>query len=253
MKRVLNSSPILILMLFVCWGAAGAGPAGRAAVARQDSDQERVARNKQTILSRLKREQVEYRGSMPGLRLKSEWVDKVVRDYAHQKLVLAAELSVGEKYALSNRWIFKDMKVTFQELFNLKDEDDEKLLPLSYGDELLNMMPGYALEGLTILGKGAETKGPYKRSAAISGPSLAMAQGANPDLLLLRGSTLVLPVYVNREGKERVALGLARDAYTVKWKDIKNRVVDDMSEAAHVEKLKILRDYITDEEWKELR
>ena len=253
MKRALTSSPILVLLLFVCWGASGARPFGRTAAARQVSDQERVARNKQTILSRLKREQVEYRGSMPGLRFKSEWVDKVVRDYAHQKLVLAAELSVGEKYTLSNRWIFKDMKVTFQELFNLADADDEKLLPLSYGDELLNMMPGYALEGLTILGKGAETKGPYKRSAAISGPSLAMAQGANPDLLLLRGSTLILPVYVNREGKERVALGLARDAHTVKWKDIKNRVVDDMSEAAHMEKLKILRDYITDEEWKELR
>ena len=131
MRKALHSSLILVLMLFVGWGASGARPFGRAAAARQVSEQERVARNKQTILSRLKREQVEYRGSMPGLRLKSEWVDQVVRDYAHQKLVLAAELSVGEKYALSNRWIFKDMKVTFQELFNLKDEDDEKLLPLS--------------------------------------------------------------------------------------------------------------------------
>lgn len=251
MKRVLSLS--LILLSFVCWGASGARPFGRTAVARQDSDQERVARNKQTILSRLKREQVEYRGSMPGLRFKSEWVDKVVRDYAHQKLVLAAELSAGEKYALSNRWIFKDMKVTFQELFSLGAEDDEKLLPLSYGDELLNMMPGYALEGLTILGKGAEVKGPYKRSAALSGPSLAMANGANPDLLLLRASTLIFPLYVNKEGKERLALGLARDAYTVKWKDIKNRVVDDMSEAAHLEKLRLIRDYLSEDDFKELR
>ena len=253
MKKALHSSLILVLFLFVGWGVSGARPFGRTAAARQVSDEERVARNKQTILSRLKREQVEYRGSMPGLRFKSEWVDQVIRDYAHQKLVLAAELSVGEKYTLSNRWIFKDMKVTFQELFNLKDEDDEKLLPLSYGDELLNLMPGYALEGLTILGKGGETKGPYKRSAALSGPSLAMARGANPDLLLLRASTLILPLYVNKEGQERMALGLARDAYTVKWKDVKNRVVDDNSEAAHMDKLKLLRDYITEEQWKELR
>ncbi|HEY0171897.1 MAG TPA: hypothetical protein VGB98_12805 [Pyrinomonadaceae bacterium] len=242
MKRALNSSLILVLVLL----------AGPPAAARQASDQERVAKNKETILSRLKREKVEYRGVGSGLRFKSEWVDKVVRDYAHQKLVLAAELSAGEKYALNNRWIFKDMKVTFQELFNLGPEDDEKLLPLSYGDELLNMMPGYALEGMTILGKGGEVKGPYKRSAALSGPSLAAANGANPDLLLLRATTLIFPLYVNKEGKERIALGLARDAYTVKWKDIKNRVVDDMSEATYADKLSLLRDYITVEEFKEL-
>lgn len=244
MKRALKSSLILVLVLLV----------GRtAAAARQASDQERVAKNKQTILSRLRREKVEYRGLGSGLRFKSEWVDKVVRDYAHQKVVLSAELSVGEKYALNARWIFKDMKVTFQELFNLGPEEDEKLLPLSYGDELLNMMPGYALEGLTILGKGGEVKGPYKRSAVLSGPSLAAAHGANPDLLLLRTTTLIFPLYVNKEGKERIALGLARDAYTVKWKDIKNRVFDDMSEAAYTDKLSLLRDYITEEEFKELR
>lgn len=252
MKKALHSILFVALVLLVCCGTSEIRPFKQTAAAQQVSDQERVARNKQTILSRLKRDQVEYRGTVPGLRVKSEWVDKIVRDYAHQKLVLAGELSVGERYQLSNRWIFKDMKVTFQELFNLGAEDDEKLLPLSYGDELLNMMPAYALEGLTILGKGGEVKGPYKRSVALAGPSLALANGANPDLLLLRASALIFPLYVNREGKERMALGLARDAYTVKWKDIKNRVVDDMSEPVYVEKLRLLRDYLSEEEFKEL-
>jgi hypothetical protein len=193
---------------------------------------------------------VEYRGDAPGLRVKSEWVDKIVRDYVHQKLVLAGELSVGEKYQLSSRWIFKDMKVTFQEVFNLGPEDDEKLLPLSYGDDLLNLPPGYALEGITILGRGGEVKGPYKRSVAVAGPSLALANRENPRLL--SGAALIFPLYVNREGKEKISLGLARDAYTVKWKEIKNRVIDDMSEQAYVEKLKVLRDYVSEDEFKEL-
>lgn len=249
MRKSLSRPLILALVLSACWGASGAGPWGRTAAARQVSEQERVAKNKQTILARMKRDRAEYRGDGTGLRLKSEWVDRMVRDYAHQKLILAAEQSVGERYVLNNRWIFKDMKVTFQELFGLGSEDDEKLLPLSYGDDLLNMMPGYALEGLTILGKNGEVKGPYKRSVAVAGPSLALANAANPNLL--RMTALVFPLYLNREGKERLSLGLARDAYTVKWKDVKNRVVDDMSETEYVEKLKILRDYISDDEFKE--
>ena len=250
MNKALTSTLLAVLALLVCWSVSDLRPSGEATAARQVSDQERVARNKQMILSRLKRERVEYRGDAPGLRFKSEWVDKIVRDYAHQKLVLAGELSVGERYELSNRWIFKDMKVTFQELFNLGPEDDEKLLPLSYGDELLNMIPSYSLEGITILGKGGEVKGPYKRSVAVAGPSLILANRESPRLL--RETSVIFPLYVNREGKERIALGLARDAYTVKWKEIKNRVVDDMSEAIYMERLRLLRDYVSEDEFREL-
>jgi hypothetical protein len=249
-RKALNPALFGALLLLICWSISGVSPLDRRAAARETSDQERVAKNKQTILARLKRDPVEYRGDAPGLRVKSEWVDKIIRDYVHQKLVLAGELSIGERYQLSSRWIFKDMKVTFQEVFNLGPEDDEKLLPLSYGDELLNIMPGYALEGITILGKGGEVKGPYKRSVAIAGPSLALANRENPRLL--SGSAVIFPLYVNREGKEKIALGLARDAYTVKWKEIKNRVIDDMSEQVYVEKLKVLRDYVSEEEFKDL-
>jgi hypothetical protein len=252
MKRAFNAAMLLALGLLIGWGMSDGRLSGQTAAAPvpQVSDQERVARNKQTILSRLKRDTVEYRGDAPGLRVKSEWVDKVVRDYTHQKLLLAGEQSVGERYELSPRWVFKDMKVTFQELFNLSAEDDEKLLPLSYGDELLNLIPSYSFEGVTILGKGGEVKGQYKRSGAITGPSLMLANARHPRFL--RYTPLIFPLYTNREGKERLSLGLARDAYTVKWKDIKNRVVDDMSDTVHVEKLKILRDYITEDEFGDL-
>jgi hypothetical protein len=126
------------------------------------------------------------------------------------------------------------MKVTFQEIFNLGPEDDNKLFPLSYGSDLLDLVPAYSWEGLTFLGKGGEVKGPFKRRIAIVGSGL-------------------FPLYLNNEGKERLALGFARDAYTLKWKDIKNRVVDDMSEADILERLKLLRDKITFEEAQQYR
>ncbi len=204
------------------------GVASGHAAARQVSDQERVAKHKQTILSRLKRDKVEYRGAGSGLRVKSEWVDKVMSEYHYQKHILLAEVSVSEKYALRSTWVLKDMKVTFQEIFNLAPEDDEKLFPLSYASGLLDFVPAYSWEGLTFLGKNGEVKGPFKRRIAI-------------------GSGLY-PLYLNSDGKEKLTLGIARDAYTLKWKDIKNRVLDDMSEEDVVERLKLLRDKITFEE-----
>lgn len=252
MKRAFNAALILALGLLIGWGMSDGRLSGQttATATPQVSEQERVAKNKQIILSRLKRDTVEYRGDGLGLRVKSEWVDKVVRDYTHQKLVLAGEMSTGERYELSPRWIFKDMKVTFQELFNLSADDDEKLIPLSYTTELLNLIPSYTLEGVTILGKGGEVKGPYKRSAALVGPSLMMANAKHPRFF--RYTPLIIPLYTNSQGKEKLSLGIARDAYTVKWKDIKNKVFDDMSDTVQVEKLKILRDYITEDEYDDL-
>ncbi len=235
MKKVFPPALALGLLLLAFSGTPAA----------QTPDQERGAKNKQTLLSRLRREQVEYRGDGLGHRVKSEWVDKMVRDYVLQKLVIVGESSVGEKYEVSSRWVFKDVKVTFQELFGLGPEDDEKLLPLSYGDELLDLMPTYALEGLTIRGKGAEVKGPYKRSVVITGHALTFANVLGVGL---RRPVATFPLYVNSDGKEKLALGVARDAYTVKWKDIKNRVVDDMSDTAHVEKLRLMRDFVSEED-----
>jgi hypothetical protein len=217
---------ISLVKLAVCVLLIGAA-SGRTA-AQQDSDQERVAKHKQTILSRIKRDKVEYRGDGSGLRVKSEWVDKTMSEYHYQKHILIAEVSVSEKYVLRATWVLKDMKVTFQEIFNLGPEDDEKLFPLSPNSGLLDFVPATSWAGLTFLGKNGEVKGPFKRRIAI---------GAG-----------LYPLYQNNDGKEKLALGIARDAYTMKWKDIKNRVVDDMSEEDVIERLKLLRDKITYEE-----
>lgn len=219
------------LLISVALGHAYAQEPKQAApieAAQQLSDPERVAKNKQAILSRLKRDKVEYRGDGSGLRIKSEWVDKVMSEYLYQKQVLIAEASLSEKYTLRATWVLKDMKVTFQELFNLGSEDDEKLFPLSYASGLLYFVPTYSWEGLTFLGKNGEVKGPFKRRIAIDAG--------------------LFPLYLNNEGKEKLTIGIARDAYTLKWKDIKNRVLDDMSEEDAVERLKLLRDKITFEE-----
>jgi hypothetical protein len=222
---------VCVLLVSVAFGHARAQEQKQAApteAAQQLPDQERVAKNKQTILSRVKRDKVEYRGDGSGLRVKSEWVDKVMSEYHYQKHLLIAEVSLSEKYALRSTWVLKDMKVTFQEIFNLGPEDDEKLFPLSYASGLLYFVPEYSWAGLTFLGKNGEVKGPFKRRISIDSG--------------------IFPLYLNNEGKEKLTLGVARDAYTLKWKDIKTRVLDDMSEEDAIERLKLLRDKITWEE-----
>ena len=151
-----------------------------------------------------------------------------MNEYGYQKQILLGEASLNEKYALRASWVLKDMKVTFQEIFNLSPEDDEKLFPLSYASGLLYYVPAYSWAGLTFLGKNGEVKGPFKRRIAIDAG--------------------IFPLYLNNDGKEKLTIGVARDAYTLKWKDIKNRVLDDMSEEDNVERLTLLRDKITFEE-----
>lgn len=227
----LSKLTMCCLLLSVAFGHAHAQEQKQTApteAAQQLSDQERVAKNRQTILSRLKREKVEYRGAGTGFRIKSEWVDKVMSEYFYQKQLLLAEASLSEKYSLRSTWVLKDMKVTFQDVFNVGPEDDEKLFPLSYVSGVLQIVPSYSWEGLTFLGKNGEVKGPFKRKIAID--------------------AIIYPLYLNNDGKEKLTLGVARDAYTLKWKDIKNRVLDDMSEEDAVERLKLLRDKITFEE-----
>lgn len=222
---------VCVLLIGVAFGRARAQeqqPAAPAEAAQTLPDQERVAKHKQTIIARVKRDKAEYRGDGSGLRVKSEWVDKVTSEYYYQKQLLIAEVSLSEKYALRSTWVLKDMKVTFQEIFNLGPEDDEKLFPLSYASGLLYTVPAYSWAGLTFLGKNGEVKGPFKRRIAIDAG--------------------IFPLYMNNEGKEKLTIGVARDAYTLKWKDIKNRVFDDMSEEDAIERLKLLRDKITFEE-----
>ena len=178
---------VCVLLIGVTFGHVHAQepkPAAPAEAAQQLPDPERVARHKQTILSRVKRDKVEYRGDGSGLRVKSEWVDKVTSEYYYQKQLLIAEVSLSEKYALRSTWVLKDMKVTFQEIFNLGPEDDEKLFPLSYASGLLYSVPAYSWEGLTFLGKNGEVKGPFKRRISIDAG--------------------IFPLYLNSDGKEKL-------------------------------------------------
>jgi hypothetical protein len=85
---------------------------------------------------------------------------------------------------------------------------------------------------LTLLGKQGEVKGPFKTKVVINGFVLDAYIGS-------------LLQYVDKEGKERLAIGVAEDAYTIRWKDIKNRIVDDMSEEKALEDLRLERDKIS--------
>lgn len=196
------------------------------------SDQERVAKVKQTILSRLVRDKVEYRGDPGKVRIKWEWANQVLANYVYQKSVAYREASAGEKYELRQLWVFKNMKVTFQEVFNLGAEDDDKLFPLSYRTDLLSLTPNATFDGLTLLGKNGEVKGPFKTRIVIN--SFLSAY-----YFTYIGSILQ---YTSKEGKEKLALGFADDAYTVRWKDIKNRLLDDMTEEKALEDLRLERD-----------
>jgi hypothetical protein len=223
----------LSLMSADIWKA----PAARAAATSSApiSDQERVEKNKQTILSRLKRDKVTYRGDKPGqIRIRWEWYDTVVRNYIFEKRILLRELSANEKHSLRPEWVYKDMKVTFEELFQLGPEDDDKLLPILSHQSLLDMVPKASLEGLTLLGKQGELKGEILRKYKVR--------------------TIYFDIYTNRleyknsSGKAEMAFGIASDAFTLRWKDIKNRLVEDISEAKQLEDLRLERDALFPDE-----
>ena len=200
------------------------------------SDLGRVAKHKQTILSRLQREKVTYRGKTPGeIRIRWEWYDKVVSNYVYEKSALLRELSANEKHALRPGWVYKDMKVTFQELLQLGPEDDDRLLPILSHDVILNMAPSASFAGLTLLGKHGKVKGPIVRKNRVR--------------RYLLGRQFFVPQleYKNRKGKVVTAKGRSYDAFTIRWRVIKDRVADDMSEAKAIEDLKLERDAQTPE------
>jgi hypothetical protein len=215
--------------LVVCLLTLNGNDAGAAA----GGDAERVAKNKQTILSRVTREAPATRGDKPGqIRFKWEWYDKIVNSYLYEKRALVTELSAGEKYDVRPGWVFQDMKVTFQELFQLGPEHDENLLPIISSPALLEMMPPSSIVGITLLGKSGDVKGPCIRKFK----ERALYGGFGEYL-----------EFTDKEGKAKKAdmkSGLAwiYDAVTVRWKDIKNKVADEVSAAKALDDLKMERD-----------
>jgi hypothetical protein len=201
------------------------------------SDAERVAKNKQIIFSRLKRDPVKYRGEKPGeMRFHYLWYNKVINDFIFEKNVLLEEASVGEKFAVRESWFYKDMKVTFQELFQLGADQDDKLLPILSDSTILYRAPASTFEGLTLRGRHGEVKGIVARKLKLISY-----------LYTLRYFTEWLEYKDAENGKLKfISIGLTGgfypDSTNVLWKDIKDRVAFDMTEAKILEDMKMERD-----------
>lgn len=224
---------VLLSVAALNWSLSTTPLTAAHAQAFQLPDQARVEQNKKTIFARLKRDKVAYRGDKPGqIRIKWEWVNQVLSNYVFHKRSLLRELSAGEKYELRDRWVYKDMKCTFQEIYALGPEDDDKLFPLSRYNWLLDLAANHTFEGLTLLGKQGEEKGRFKTKVVVNG-----FYGYNFISSLLR--------YEDKEDKERLAWGIAEDAYTLRWKDLKQRIADDMSEEKALEDIRLERDKIS--------
>lgn len=209
---------------------------------QEEADQERVAKLKQTLLSRIKRDKVTYRGDKPGeIRIRWEWHNQVVNNYVYQKRLLLSELSANDKYEIRPIWAFKDMKVTYQEVFQLAAEDDDKLLPILAHYAAAEMAPQASFEGLTILGKQGEVKGPFIRK-------YKSRQYVSTGYLLYYIGLADRLEYKSREGKPTLASGIAPDAITMRWKEIKDRVFDHVSQAKLMEDLAMERDALFPDE-----
>jgi hypothetical protein len=201
------------------------------AAAQPAAEEARLQENKRIILSRMRRDPVAYRGDKPGdIRVRWEWWDKVINRYVYEKSALLREMSIGEKYVLREQWAFKDMQVTFQEVFQLPPEDDDKLVPIISHEGLLSLVPAASFSGVTLLGKHGDVKGPFRRKYR---ERVANAYGAWIHTRL---------EYTNEKGAPTMARGMAFDAITVRWGDIKNRTLDDLSEAKTREDAEMDRD-----------
>ena len=205
--------------------------------ANDTSDAERVAKNKQIIFSRLKRDPVKYRGEKPGeIRIHYLWYNKVVNDFLFEKNVLLEEASVGEKFAINENWFFKDMKITFQELFQLPASEDDKLLPILSDSSILYRAPGSTFQGLVLRGRHGEAKGTVTRKFKL----ISYLYG-------LRFFSEWLEYKDAENGKlKNISIGLTGgfylDSTNILWKDIKDRVAIDMSESKILEDMKMERD-----------
>ncbi|MEW6363933.1 MAG: hypothetical protein AB1714_04765 [Acidobacteriota bacterium] len=226
-------SAVVTLAILIASGAglvAAQTPASGEVPLLQLPDQERVEKCKQIILSRVTRDKVTFRGDKPGqMRIRWEWYDKIVKNYIFEKTMLLRELSANEKHQLRPEWAYKGMKVTFQELFQLGPNDDDKLLPILSHQALLNMIPKASLQGVTLLGKQGELKGPFTRKYKV--PSIYLTNVYETKI-----------EYRASNGSLATAFGLSYDAFTLRWKDIKDRVVDEVSDAKEIEDLQMVRD-----------
>lgn len=218
MKKIVSALSLVVLS-FGLWALMGM-PALDALEERTESIsiQARVDKNKEVLLSRLRRPEIDFRAKKGQRRIRWEWYDQVLRSYFWEKGILAAELSEQEKYALRFRWVYQDMEVTFQEIFQLGPEYDDVLVPILSHGGLLNAIPSSSFDGLTLLGKKGEVKGPFVRKFINRETSSS--------------GRIFYPVrleYKNKKGEVKIARGKSWDAFTLRWKDIKDRVADSVT------------------------
>jgi len=216
-------------------------PRGRISAAQLQSigDPEQL---KQTLLERMKREPPTYRGDN-NIRLKWEWYDGISRSYLFEKNSLVQEASVGQPNVLRSQWVFRNVKVTFQDIFRLASQDDEKLVPILSYYTMLSNSPSSTFEGLSLYGKDGELKGTITRKYTV-------ATSDYPTTWANAGSTArsryvfvdALEYKDPKTGKLEIASGNTSDAVNVRWKDIKNRIADDMSEEKATEDRRLFRE-----------
>jgi len=197
---------------------------------------------KQTLLERMKREPPTYRGDN-SIRLKWEWYDGLSRSYLFEKNNLVQEASAGQPNILRPQWVFRNVTVTFQDIFRLASQDDHRLIPVLSHYTMLANSPSSTFEGLSLYGKDGELKGTITRKYIVStsdypttwtnAGALARSRFAFVDALEYKDS---------KTGKLEIASGNTSDAVNVHWQDIKNRIADDMSEQKATEDRRLLRE-----------
>jgi hypothetical protein len=197
---------------------------------------------KATVLANMMREAPTYRDG-DRKRLRWEWWDTVGRNYLFEKNMLFQEVSDDSPYRLRPEWVFRDVTITFQEIFELPESDDETLVPIISLNALLANAPNSTFEGLPIYGKGGELKGTITRKYAVStvdyGTSVFTGVGAGSQS---QWSFIHALEYKDqRNGKIEIARGNSWDAFNLLWKDIKDRIADDMSEEKELEDRQLLR------------
>lgn len=189
---------------------------------------------KERLLERMARMPPTYRGDN-NARLKWEWYDGIARSYLYEKSAIIEEVSANQGSLLRTDYVFRGVKVTFQEIFKLTDKDDDKLVPILAHWSLLKNARQNVFEGLTLLGKHGEDKGPITRKYIASARDAGIV-GGHFDFYY------VLEYKDWKSGKLEGAGGIAFDAVNFRWRDIKDRVVDDMTEERAAEDRTLLRE-----------
>jgi hypothetical protein len=197
---------------------------------------------KKTLLERMKREPPTYRGDN-NLRLKWEWYDGMARSYLFEKNILVQEVSAGQPNLLRPQWVFRNIKVTFQDIFQLTSQDDDKLVPILSYYTMLASSPSATFEGLSLYGKDGELKGAITRKYIVSTADYPTSWFNAGSAGRSRFSFVDALEYKDpKTGKLEIASGNASDAVNLRWGDLKGRIADDMSEDKATEDRRLVRD-----------